>query len=40
LSAGRTEECVTRLEKYLSLGPNNDQNKATAEGLLAALKKK
>jgi tetratricopeptide (TPR) repeat protein len=40
LSAGRTEECVTRLEKYLTLGPKNDQNKATAEGLLAALKKK
>lgn len=40
LSSGRTEECVTRLEKYLSLGPKNDQNKATAEGLLAALKKK
>jgi tetratricopeptide (TPR) repeat protein len=40
LSAGRTDECITRLEKYLSLGPKNDQNKATAEGLLAALKKK
>ena len=40
LSAGRTEECVTRLEKYLALGPKNDQNKATAEGLIAALKKK
>jgi len=40
LSAGRTEECLTRLEKYLTLGPKNDQNKATAEGLLAALKKK
>ncbi len=40
LSAGRTEECLTRLEKYLALGPKNDQNKATAEGLLAALKKK
>lgn len=40
LGAGRTEECVTRLEKYLSLGPKNEQNKATAEGLLAALKKK
>lgn len=40
LGAGRTEECVTRLEKYLALGPKSDQNKATAEGLLAALKKK
>ncbi len=40
LQGGRTEECVTRLEKYLALGPKNDQNKATADGLLAALKKK
>lgn len=40
LGQGRTEECITRLEKYLSLGPKNDQNKATAEGLIAALKKK
>ena len=40
LTLGRTEECVTRLEKYLALGPKSDQNKATAEGLLAALKKK
>jgi Flp pilus assembly protein TadD len=40
LNAGRIEECVTRLEKYLTMGPKNDQNKATAEGLIAALKKK
>jgi tetratricopeptide (TPR) repeat protein len=40
LNAGKTEECVTRLEKYLALGPKNDQNKATAQGLIAALKKK
>lgn len=40
LGAGKAEECVTRLEKYLSLGPKSDQNKATALGLIAALKKK
>ncbi|MEO8501931.1 MAG: tetratricopeptide repeat protein, partial [Vicinamibacteria bacterium] len=40
LNGGRIEECVTRLEKYLTLGPKSDQNKATAEGLIAALKKK
>ncbi len=40
LNAGRTDECVTRLQKYLALGPKNEQNKATAEGLIAALKKK
>ena len=40
LQGGKTDECVSRLEKYLSMGPKNDQNKATAEGLIAALKKK
>jgi len=40
LNAGRTEECVTRLEKYLTMGPKSEQNKATALGLIAALKKK
>jgi tetratricopeptide (TPR) repeat protein len=40
LNAGRTDECVTRLEKYLSMGPKSDQNKATAQGLIGALKKK
>lgn len=40
LNAGKTEECVTRLEKYLAMGPKSDQNKATATGLLGALKKK
>lgn len=40
VGAGRTEECVTRLEKYLALGPKSEQNKATAQGLLGALKKK
>lgn len=39
LNAGKTDECVARLEKYLSLGPKDEQNKATATGLLAALKK-
>ena len=40
LNAGKTDECVTRLEKYLSMGPKSDQNKATAQGLIGALKKK
>ncbi|MBK5256029.1 MAG: tetratricopeptide repeat protein [Vicinamibacteria bacterium] len=40
LNAGKTDECVTRLEKYLAMGPKSDQNKATATGLLGALKKK
>jgi tetratricopeptide (TPR) repeat protein len=40
LNAGRTDECVQRLEKYLSMNPTSDQNKATAQGLIAALKKK
>jgi len=40
LQAGKTDECIAHLEKYLAMGPKNDQNKATAEGLLAALKKK
>lgn len=40
LNSGKTEECVTRLEKYLEMGPKSEQNKATAQGLIAALKKK
>ena len=40
LNAGKTDECITRLEKYLTMGPRSDQNKATAAGLLGALKKK
>ncbi len=40
LNAGKTDECITRLEKYLVMGPKSDQNKATATGLLAALKPK
>lgn len=37
---GKTDECISRLEKYLSMSPTNASNKATAQGLLAALKKK
>jgi len=33
-------DAVQNLEKYLSMNPTNAQNKATAEGLLAALKPK
>jgi tetratricopeptide (TPR) repeat protein len=40
LNAGKTDECVQRLEKYLAMGPKSEQNKATAQGLIAALKKK
>jgi tetratricopeptide (TPR) repeat protein len=40
LGAGKTDECIQRLEKYLAMGPKSDQNKATALGLIAALKKK
>lgn len=40
LNAGKTDECVARLEKYLSMNPTNETNKATATGLLGALKKK
>lgn len=36
---GKTAECITHLEKYLSLNPQNAQNVATAKGLIAALKK-
>lgn len=36
----KTDEAVQRLEKYLSMSPQNPQNKATAEGLLQALKPK
>ena len=34
LQAGKTDECVTRLEKYLAMGPKSEQNKATAQGLI------
>jgi len=40
LNKGKTEECVARLEKYLSMSPKNAQNVATAQGLLQALKPK
>lgn len=40
LNAGKVDECVQRLEKYLTMGPKSEQNKATAQGLIAALKKK
>jgi hypothetical protein len=31
-------EAIAKLEKYLTMNPQNAQNKATAEGLLQALK--
>lgn len=40
LNAGKTDECIARLEKYLSMNPKSEANKATATGLLGALKKK
>jgi tetratricopeptide (TPR) repeat protein len=40
LNRGQSEECLTRLEKYLSMSPQNAQNVATAQGLLQALKPK
>ncbi len=40
LQAGKTDDCIAHLEKYLAMGPKSDQNKATALGLIAALKKK
>ncbi len=33
------DAAVERLERYLSMSPEHEQNKATAEGLLQALKK-
>ncbi len=36
---GKIDEAVERLERYLSMSPEDGQNKATAEGLLQALKK-
>lgn len=40
LNLGKTDECIARLEKYLSMSPQNPQNAATAQGLLQALKPK
>jgi len=37
---GKTEECIAELEKYLAASPTNQQNVATAKGLIAALKPK
>jgi tetratricopeptide (TPR) repeat protein len=36
---GKLPEAIANLEKYLSMNPTDTQNKATAEGLLKALKK-
>jgi len=36
---GKTAEAIEHLEKYLSLNPENQQNVATAKGLIQALKK-
>ncbi len=40
LQSGRTDDCIAHLEKYLAMGPKSEANKATALGLIAALKKK
>jgi cytochrome c-type biogenesis protein CcmH/NrfG len=40
LNQGKTDECIARLEKYVAANPTNAQNLQTAQGLLAALKKK
>jgi len=40
LNQGKTAEALAYLEKYLSMNPTNAQNKATAEGLVQALKPK
>jgi tetratricopeptide (TPR) repeat protein len=37
---GKTAECITHLEKYLSLNPQNATNVVTAKGLIAALPRK
>jgi len=36
----KIQDAVQYLEKFLAMNPTNAQNKATAEGLLAALKPK
>jgi tetratricopeptide (TPR) repeat protein len=38
LQQGQTDESIRRLEKYLSMSPTNQQNVATAQGLLQAIK--
>ena len=40
LNQGKTDECIAQLEKYVSMNPKNAANLQTAQGLLAALKKK
>lgn len=40
LNLGKTDECVSRLEKYIASNPTNATNLQTAQGLLAALKPK
>jgi tetratricopeptide (TPR) repeat protein len=40
LNQGKADECIARLEKYVAANPTNAQNLQTAQGLLAALKKK
>jgi tetratricopeptide (TPR) repeat protein len=40
LNQGKTDECIAQLEKYVAASPKNATNLATAQGLLAALKKK
>jgi cytochrome c-type biogenesis protein CcmH/NrfG len=40
INKGQNQECVARLEKYLSMSPKNATNVATAQGLLQALKPK
>jgi Tfp pilus assembly protein PilF len=40
LNQNKIPDALANLEKYLSLNPNNPQNVATAQGLLAALKPK
>jgi tetratricopeptide (TPR) repeat protein len=40
INKGQNQECVARLEKYLSMSPKNAANVATAQGLLQALKPK
>lgn len=38
LQRGQTEESIRLLEKYLGMSPKNEQNVATAKGLLQAIK--
>jgi tetratricopeptide (TPR) repeat protein len=40
INKGKTADCIALMEKYLASSPKNAQNVATAQGLVAALKKK